>query len=272
MMLALWRAETRKLLSRTLGRVGLLLAGLIGLAGPLLLHLATSSGAEFNGTPTSEMFDMSGADALLWALWMRNGLVMRLMLVALAGLVFAGELNARTLRDDLVRPVARHSILLAKWAALATWLVIGAALTWLTGMTLGCILFGTGGPWADASLAYLTTILCDIGFTTIALAFSVVLRSTIGTLLGMMAFIAADALLWGVLKLIETFGQATESTWAIEVAVQSIPFLPSSAFGLWTGWMRAGDPAIWQNFVALFGLTVLGLFIAIARFQRMDVP
>lgn len=270
-LVALWRVETRKVLSRGLGRVGLGLAVVLGLVGPLWLRLVQGADGDFNGTPLSEMFTLTGADALLWALTFRNLVVMRLFLVGLVAVGFAGEYHARTLRDDLVHPVPRWSLLVARWAAVSTWLAIGAALSWLTAAVLGTLLFGTGGPWRDAMLAWSTTVLCDAGFAAITLAVAVSLRSAIGTLIGMVCFIGVD---WGVgalLWVIENFGRAAELPWLLEVAIQARPWLPSSAFGVWAAW-NGGDPAVWQNFASLGLLSAAGLAVAIAVFARMDVP
>ncbi len=269
--IALWRVETRKLLSRTLGRFGLVVAVLLGLVGPLWLRLAQGSGGEFNGTPVTEMFQMTGADAVLWALTFRNLMVMRLFLVGLVAVAVAGEYNTRTLRDDLVQPVPRWAVVLAKWASQSTWLAIGGALSWLTAMVLGCILFGTGGPWLDAAKAWGVTLLCDTGFAAVALAVAFALRSSIGTLIGMVVFMAVDKTVGLFLWAIETFGRATELPWAMELAIQARPWLPSSAFGVWAAW-NGGDPWAWQNFAALAVLSGLGIGISSALLSRMDVP
>ena len=47
------------------------------------------------------------------------------------------------------------AICAASLAGLGTWLAIGAALSWLTSMVLGSLLFGTGGPWRDAAIAWM---------------------------------------------------------------------------------------------------------------------
>ena len=270
-LVQLWRAESRKLLSRTMGRLGLLLAVMLGFFGPLMLQFLASSGGEFNGTPVSEIYPQTAPDALLWSLYFRNLFVMRLVLVGLVALSFAGEFHARTLRDELVQPVPRWAVLLAKWASHSTWLAIGGALSWLVAMVLGAILFGTDGPWRDAAFAWSTTILCDCGFAALALAAAVWIRSVAGTLILMVFFIGVDTVIGAFLWLLETFGQASELPWAITIAIQTRPWLPSHALGLWAAW-AGGEPVVWQNIAGLALYTALGLALAWLRFRRMDVP
>ena len=154
---------------------------------------------------------------------------------------------------------------------LATSIAIGAAISWLVAMALGCILFGTGGPWSDAALAWAVTVLCDTGFAAIAILVAIVLRSSIGTLIGMIGFMVADRLVGAVLWLIENFGRAAELPAALEFAIQARPWLPSSAFGAWAAW-NGGDPWAWQHFAALVLYTGLAMGLASVRFSRLDVP
>lgn len=267
----LWAVETRKLLSRGIGRFGLIVALGLGMFGPLWLRWISGMQADFNGTPVSQMVTLTGADALLWSLTFRNLMVMRLILVGLVAVSIAGEYHARTLRDDLVQPVPRWSVLVAKWGAYGTWLAIGAALSWLVGMVLGAILFGTDGPWRDAAIGWTVTVLCDTGFAAVTLAVAVLLRSSIGTLIGMVGFMALDAFAGLFLWALETFGRSAELPAALEFAVQARPWLPSSAFGAWQAW-NGGDPFAWQHFAALAVYTALGLAVGILRFNRLDVP
>ncbi len=270
-LLALWAAETRKLLSRLLGRVGLGVAVLLGLLGPLYVRAIHGMQGEVNGTPLAELIDVSGAAGVQWSLTFRNLVVMRLFLVALVAVSVAGEYQARSLREDLLQPIPRWSALLARWAAQATWLAIGAALSWLTAMALGAVLFGTGGPWRDAAIAWAVTVLCDTGFAAVSIAVAVLVRSQVGTLIGMVLFLLGDQALGAALWLAENIGRMAELPAAVEIAVQARPWLPSSAFGAWHAW-NGGDPWAWQHFAALALYTALGLGVAVIRFERMDVP
>ena len=57
----------------------------------------------------------------------------------------------------------------------------------------------------------------------------------------------------------------------VEIAIQTRPWLPSNALGLWQAW-AGGEPVLWQNIAGLVLYTLLGLALAAVRFHRMDVP
>jgi len=273
-LMALWQVEVRKLLARMSGRVGLVACVLLALAMPVLLQSCDGSEVMLNGAMLGDQYDGTAPEAVSWTLWMRNFFVLRTFIVVLAAVSVAGEFQDRTLREDLVHPVPRWSVLAAKWAALCTWTVIGAALSWTVAAVLGGILFGAGGDWKSATIAWAVTLLCDFGFAALAMCVAVLLRSVVGTVAGVIGFMIFDTFLGWALTVLTWVGQMAEIPWALELAIQARPWLPSSAFGAWVSWTSwaGAEPWAWQHFGALGAITALSMGLAIAVFSRVDIP
>jgi len=271
-VLALWRAETIKLLSRTSARLGLIGAIAISLLIPLILFWLSNTGMEMNGT---EVKDALGADApmaLNWSLrFLHWAFILRAFIILLGTMTIAGEFSAKTLREDLLRPVPRAAILAAKWAALSTWIGLFLGITWLISSVLGLILFGTDGGWQDPALAYLVAGLCNVGFAALVLAIAVCIRSVPVTIVGVFLFLVMNTFLgWG-LTVVSWISEMADVPEAVEFVIQARPWLPSSALGAWYGF-AVGEPWIWQNFAALGLLTALSALVAAAVFEWIDVP
>ncbi len=270
--LAMWQVEFRKLMSRTSARFGLVLFMAMSMLPALVLFYLDGAEAEFNGTPMSEMWQGTAPKALLWTLTAMHRLAVMPAFIALLGaLSFAGELQGKTLREDLLRPVPRVSVLLTKWAALCTYIALGTLLAWLVCGVFSVILFGTEGEWLPAVQAWCVSVICDSGFAAIVLLVATLVRTVASTIIGVVLFVVFDTVLgWG-LSLISMVGQAMEAPAALEIAIQARPWLPSSALGMWSTFGGA-EPWVWQNAAALAGITLVSLGLAVQRFNRMDVP
>jgi ABC-type transport system involved in multi-copper enzyme maturation permease subunit len=270
-LFALWQAETNKLLSRMSARAGLVAATAIGLLVPLFLYWLAHSDMSMNGAEVSDTLAASAPKAISWSLNVRNFFILRAFIIMLGAVSVAGEFRAKTLREDLLRPIPRWSLLLAKWAALNTWIALSLGMTWVLSSILGVLLFGVEGGWTDPALAYLVTGLCDVGFAALVLAMAVAIRSVAATIIGVFLFLVFDTFLgWG-LTLLSWIGGMTELPWVLDFAVQARPWLPSSAFGLWVSF-AGGDPWVWQSAAALGAVTALSAVIATAVFERIDLP
>ena len=266
--LGMWRVETRKLLSRGVGRAGLVAMVLVALAMPMLLHQMANSGHLFNGVEPT--YTNTAAEGLQWTLWLRNFWILRMFIVALAAMSFAGELQSKTLREDLIQPVPRWSVLVAKWAALVTWIGIGLGLSWLVAGALGVILFGVEGDWQMVVLAWLTSWLCDSAIAALALCAATFLRTVVMSLLSCLFFLAADWFLGIGLSIASWAAEMAEIPTLLQATLQIRPWLPSSAFGVWTSF-SGGEPWLWQHFAALAAITFGSLALGTLRFNRTDV-
>lgn len=271
----LWRAELLKLSSRLTARLGLVVAAALGVILPVILWTLGSSEILWNGAPLSDVLSLDAATGSLWALRVRNFYVMRMFLIVLAALSFAGELQARTLREDLLRPVPRWAVLLAKWLALGTWLGGTLLLPWVLSLVVGAVLLGMDGSWSVSVQTYLATFAADLGFAALALAVSVVARSVAATVGGVFLFLVLDTMLGWFLwfaRMIRTSlpPEATDVPVWVDWLLEGTIWLPSSAFAVWFELLNEADPT-WQSWVALGGITVVCLGVAERWFARMDV-
>lgn len=275
---ALFQAELRKLMSRTSARVGLLLAVAIGLGLPiargayqlLVIQIAARNGGDVSLIPPADP-----TVPIYAALWLRNFFVMRVLLIMVGALSFAGEFQSRTLREDLLRPVSRPAVLMAKWAALVAWVGGGLVLTGATSTLASVIAFPGGEGFGHLLLQYAVALLADAGFAAVVLMVAVLSRSVAGTLAGMFLFYLLDlavAIGFGLLaSLPDQVGLPPEVRAA---AGQVSPWLPSAAFAAWNGgtiWSGGGDWSV-PAFVSLGVVTLVSLAVAIWRFERLDVP
>lgn len=278
---AIWRAETSRLFSRGAARVGLVvlvglgaLVPLVVLAIRLVLWWTMGPEATFpDGETVTDKFVLPAPAAMAWALTVRNFFVTRAFVILLAALSFAGEYQARTLREDLIRPVSRSALLLAKWGALATWLLVAAVLSTFVAMLLALVFFGGSGDWGGPLLGVAASLLSDVVFAALVLAIAVLTRSVAFTIAGVFLFAVLDyAADWGlwIAGMASQF-PPIQQPWIGEVANALYPWMPFSAFGVWRGYLP--DAAWeWQGFVSLGILTVLSVGIALVGFRRMDVP
>jgi ABC-type transport system involved in multi-copper enzyme maturation permease subunit len=276
----LLQAETLKLLSRTGARVALVLAVTFGLLGPLLLAGADGLEFEVNGAPFAEWLGLRvlGSTAQLWSLELRNTLVMPVFVMWLSAASLAGEYQARTLREDLLRPVPRWSVLLSKWGALVLWIIATLILAWVPSAIAGVILFGTEGEWATVALGFAASAGTDAALAAMALLVAVAVRNVPATLVGLFLLWAlSTAFGWG-LSLTTTFlsseiatGQLGLPQWYGELLEAAGPWLPSEALGAWRGGTFRGE-WVWEHFGSL-ALTI-GISLGLSSFilGRSDVP
>jgi hypothetical protein len=214
------------------------------------------------------------------ALWARNFFVARAFLIWIVAEMFAGELVARTLREDLMRPVQRRTVFVAKLLA-AQALVAGLVVVpGVVSFAVGAALFGVQDGLGDAARGYALAWVGDAGFVCMVAAIALWLRSVPGTVLGVFLYWVLDQalgwLLWGVeaargwlAGMLQTRGME-EAIAVLDRIVALRPWLPSSAFNL--AWDSAAESPIAGASVA--SLVVLSAIFALAgarTFSRMDV-
>jgi ABC-type transport system involved in multi-copper enzyme maturation permease subunit len=266
-------AEVRKLLSRPVARVGLVGMALLGAFGPVALWMLAGAGVTVNGGDLGASLDVSAPNGLRWALFLRNFFTGQVLLAVLAAMSFAGELQAHTLREDLVRPVPRAVVLFGKWVALGTWSFLAILLQAALASIVGLVLHPASGgvEWSALAFAFVGTWAAELSFAAVALATAVLFRSVAGTLAGLFLFLVFErCFTWGLIAARGLFTSMSETgeppAWAAIV-----PFTPTSAWSGWTELASGTDPS-WQPWVALVMWTALAGVLAERVFARTDVP
>ncbi|MES2638793.1 MAG: ABC transporter permease subunit [Myxococcota bacterium] len=265
-------AEMRKVFTQGSAMAALTLALVVALgavAGYAWVQSFDETGPSFNGTPVSQIVMASGIEVAGKALWARNFFVLPLFLLLASASAVGGELADRTLRELVVRPVPRWSILVAKLLALSALSAATLVVTLVPSLGVGTALFGLtveGAPLGSATAGallggYAASFLSDVGLICIAMAASLVVPSVGGTVVGVALLLMADLALYGLLQLLGMLG--------VEEAAAVVPWTLGNALGAWEGWQDGWNPA---QFGALAVFVAVSLTFAIARFSRMDVP
>lgn len=276
-------AEVRKLTSRTSVRVALALMVALGIAGPLFetfLQAVLAKAATAGGDGPQGMPELVASHATSGVLKLRNFLLFRGMLIWVVAESWAGELTARTLREDLVRPVSRLSVLGAKWVAIQLFVAAGLLIPTVLSALLSVPLLGTEGFWGDVAIEVALTWVGDVGFATLVVLISLLLRSVGGTLVGVFLFWLVDQVLgwvlWGVESGRELFDMILKSWgmanlgWLVDAIIATRPWLPSAALNPY--WTYTPDVGVaWQSQAAWVAVTGLSAVVAAAVFQRLDI-
>lgn len=265
-------AEIRKVFSRGSAIAAVALAAVIGFLAVLVLWRLQNMGEggfSLNGTPVGELVKGSGIDVSGWALQARNFFVLPLLLLLAGASATGGELGDRTLRELVVRPVPRWSVLAAKLLALTLLSAVTLIVTLVPSLALGTALFGLtleNGPVDAPTLGallggYGASLLSDVGLLCIVTAVSLFVPSVGGTVVAMALVLLADKALGGLLWLLGMVG--------MEGAATLEPWTLGNALGAWEGWSEGWEPA---RFGALSVFIVASCAVAVVRFRRMDVP
>lgn len=270
---AMIRVELLKVFTQWSGIGAVLMAGLVPLAtlGVLYIFGGSSVSSTVQGQAVTSMihFDVVGATG--WALYARNFIILPLMLILATGASVAGEQADRTLRELVVRPVPRWSILVAKQVSLWALSVVTLVVTMAVSVGLGWIIFGA--PSVDPAvaegeeslirvlLAFAVCFFSDVALIALATAFSTVVRSVGGVVVSLALVLLTDRALWAFLSLLEFF--------KVEWAPTAVQFTLVSVLGAWSHWADAYVPI---QFVECFALVAAAWALSIARFARTDVP
>lgn len=266
-------AEIQTVFRRGSGVGALAVSLVLGCLAAVLMFMVqqNAAGAELNGAQLEQIVRYSGADCAGWALSGRNFFVLPLLLLLATGSSVAGERQDRSLREVLVRPVPRWSVLAAKLAALLLLSASTLLLCLLPSFILGTVLFGSGGPLVDVLLGYAASLGTDLGIISFGMLASTVLSSPGGVVVSVVLLLMLDAgarfLLWVRLMAIGFIQQS--SGLVPEEPFHYERFLPGAALDCWKGW---SDGWTWEPFAGLTVLIVASLAAALIRFRRMDIP
>lgn len=261
---AMVQAELQAVFRRGSGKGALIASLLVSFAVVAFLKWVAIKNGE--GAQAPALIDLSLVGALGTALRARNFFIIPLFLVLGVGATVADEMHDNTLREVLVRPVSRISVLGAKLIALVALSGATLLLTFLPTLALGALALGADGSPADVSLGYLAAWASDLGLIAITLVPAVFLRGSGAVVLGVVLTLIADFTLRYAFKAIgaiaEKFGQE-ELAKLDEVAA----WFPGQALACWEGWKDGFNPA---QFGGLALLTALCIAVATARFLRRD--
>lgn len=275
-------AELAKLGSRVSFRVavGVLIAmGALMPIGMLLVQIAIRQATAEAGTQAPDI-ELTMSNSVDMVLRMRNFFVVRALIIWVVAEAVAGEWVARTLREDLLRPVHRSAVLAAKWIALQGFVALAALVPLALSMLLGVLFFGVSGELLPAVQRFALSWLGDAGFATMVVMIAMLLRSVPGTVVGVFLYWVLDQtlgwVLWGletgrglIENLVERYAVQGALS-ALDAVIAARPWLPSAAFNVYWDFVP-GEELQWQSFAALVLYTVLSYAIADRFFNRMDV-
>ena len=288
------RAETVKLSMRASVRLTLAILILLSIGSPILLFLVksmvvgatvtttTTAGVVATAAPTQGPAAVNVASALESVRFFHDLFLFRTLLIAVVAVSFAGEFVGRTLREDVLRPVSRTQVLLAKWLAIQVFVASGALVPVLIGGLLGVVLLGTGGDVTAALSGWGLTWAGDAGFATMVMAISLATRSVPGTIGGTVLYWVFDKMLRLLLLALEAARDQSllEKLFAAynlkaltpisDFFIALRPFLPSSAFDLAPSVFSSAS-AGWQGFLALALYTAGSAAVAWRVFNRIDI-
>lgn len=263
--LRLLSAELRAIFGRWSGKGALILSVIIPLVAALAMNRAMGAADEavLNGMPASSFLDMTWRGVLDWSLTFRNFFILSLLLVLSAASTSAGELADNSLREAILRPVPRWSVLTAKLLALAALSAATLALTFVLALGTGAAVAGTEAEVGKIALGYVASFFSDVGLMALTLLAGVFLRSVGMVVVVVVLFLIVD---WAAGVGLSGLG-ALGVDWARDVA----QFRPGHGLSVWDGW-KAADGFEPSAMGALGILFVVGFGGALARFQRMDIP
>lgn len=263
-----WRlvlAELRAIFGRWSGRAALVLAVLVPVVASLAMRavLDQADEAVINGLPARSLVDMSWRGVLDWSLTGRNFFVLPLLLVLSTASSFTGEQADNTLREAMLRPVPRWSLLSAKLVSLALLSLSTLGLTWMLGAAGGLAVAGGESSIGAVSLAFLACWACDVGLLCLTLLVATLLRSVGLVVVGVALLLILDWAAGMLLSLLSSFGQ--------EWAATLTQLRPGFGLNAWGGWNQASGYD-GQQWLTLGIVVIVGFGGALVRFQRMDVP
>jgi len=262
-IVAMIRAELRAVFGRASGKAALALSLLIPIVVAVVMAWIQQKAvdARFNGMSVTQLADLTIRGSAGYALMVRNMVVLPLILLLATAAAVAGERRDGTLREVLVRPVPRWSVVLAKATALFSLSAACLALTLVVGLALGAGMFDASAPISRVSLGYLSCLGTDLGLICLAMLTASLVRSVGGVVVLMILLMMVDMAGRGILTLAGNFG--------VENAAAMVDYFPGAALDAWEGWKDGFEV---RPFVGL-GILVLSAFgLTCARFHRMDVP
>lgn len=264
-LLGMIRVESRAVLTRGAGLAALVVGLLVGVGAVLVAKAVQGMAVQVtdaNGLAQQAFSQFNGVESGAWALRARNFFVLPLFLLLVTGSTLSGELADHTLREQLVRPVPRWAVLLAKLSALMVLSAATLALTGLPAVLGGTALFGAGEGHGRLALGYLASLASDLGLVSLGLLVGTFVRGAGGVVVAVIGLLMADLAARGAFKL--------ASMVLNQVALgEAAAWLPGAALAAWEGWRDGFEWGPFGGLTLLIGLCLGG---TLWRLHRMDVP
>lgn len=282
----LYRTEFSKLLRQITSSIGLGLSALFGVVGPLFVlgmnwAVVTPLSQQAQQNPDAAINvqpELLVADqAIAAAFGMRGFFFLPILLFIMGALTFASEYTNRSIREYAVRPVPRPMIIVSRWFALCTWVVLAVSITFILSAIVG---MASTGPITEATEIFKnlgTALVTDLAFVTLALSAAVLTRSMAATIsILVLVFVAQimmnlglniltnEALQGVVLQMLPSELSFVENTfWVADYLVMIQPPLL---------WGSCAGSTHWAGYCTL-AVGSLGWFaLSLFRFQTMDLP
>ncbi len=267
------RVELLKVFTRGSGLGTLVVSALVAAFVTLLTWKVSGwqDQMQFNGQSIRGVFAFDVVTVGSWVLYARSLVVIPFLLLLATAASVAGEHGDRTLRELVVRPVPRWSILAAKAVSLGVLSACSVLVTFAVAVSMGWALLGP--PSVDQSIAtgansltrlalgYGASFFSDLALIAIGMALSVFVRSVGGVVVSIILLLIMDRVLWLILSAAGLLG--------IEIASELVQWTLVSAMGCWKGWEAEFLPG---QFVIVGILTGAAFALSAVRFGRVDVP
>ena len=254
-------AEWRVLVQRNSARSLLAISVVIPVLTAMILRSVSESEMVLNDQSITEILSFSGPHTANLSLRVRHALILPIFLLFVTGSSFATERENRMLRERLVRPVSRDSLLLAKLTTLLMLSTISLMINALVALPLGSLLMGIDGPWSLTAIGHTASLLSDLGIISLGVLLSTICRSgAMVVVSGILIYLFDQALNAG-LFLVGLAG-VDGTKWIQEI-------LPSTGWNTWTvilgenGWVSGVNLLVW---------TSMFLMVARHRLNRQDIP
>lgn len=262
-MLGMIRAEITAVFGRWSGRGALLLALIVGILAVGGLELASrfADNVNANGSPVASVLKVDWATCVAWSLQARNFFVLPLMILLAGATSLSGELGDNTLREVLVRPVPRWSVVFAKVVALSVLSLATLGITAATSLAGGAAMFPTEESITGHLTGFAMSWVSDLGLITMTLFVASFSRSVGLVAIALVLYLIGDFAFGLLLGFLANFG--------VEWAPILLDLLPGTALGAWKDWDVGFDP---KRVGALLVWIIVTWVLATVRVQKMDVP